>query len=150
MLAVAEHAGDVAEGAAGGDLDPVTSFFHGTGLSGEGLVAVGGMTPAGGWDISKPEPKSGGCVQLATRLKSTVPPENSAPAKSTVSPENSAREKLTVPPENSAAWKKTIPPEVSAPVNVGLSPVNLEWEKWTSAPENLALVKLTVSLENSA
>ena len=27
VLAVAEHAGDVAEGAAVGDLDPVTSFF---------------------------------------------------------------------------------------------------------------------------
>src|SRR5579859_3059273 len=103
-----------------------------------GLVAVGGMTPAGGWDISKPEPKSGGCVQLVTRLKSTVPPENSAPAKSTGPLENSAREKLTVPPENSAAWKKTRPPEVSAPVNSGLSPVNLERKNWTSAPENSA------------
>jgi len=80
------------------------------------------MTPAGGWDISKPGPKSGGCVQLATRLKSTVPPENPAPAKP------------TVPPENSAAWKKTIPPEVPAPVTSGLSPVNLEPGRPAASP----------------
>src|SRR5215472_8311855 len=115
----------------------VTRSFHGTGLSGEGLVAGGSMTPAGGWDISNPEPKPGGCFQLATRLKSTVPPENSAPAKPTVPPGNSASEKLTVPPENPVAGKKTVPPEVPAPVTVGPSPVNLEWAKSTSAPENL-------------
>jgi len=66
------------------------------------------MTPVGGWDISKPEPKSGGCVQLATRLKSTVPPENSAPARPTVPPGNSASAKSTVPLENSAPAKSTI------------------------------------------
>ena len=68
------------------------------------------MTPAGGWDISKAEPKSGGRVQLATRLKSTVPPANSAPAKPTVPPENSAPAKSTVSLENSAREKLTVPP----------------------------------------
>src|SRR5215831_19495054 len=75
--------------------DGLPASFHGTGLSGEGLVAAGSMTPAGGWDISNPEPKSGGCAQLATRLKSTVPPENPAPPKPTVPPENSAPPKLS-------------------------------------------------------
>src|SRR5215475_8595048 len=103
------------------EYDGLPVLFHGTGLSGEGLVAVGSMTPAGGWDISKPEPKPGGCVQLSTRLKSTVPPENSAPAK------------LIVSPENQTAWKKTVPPEGPAPVSLGLSPVNSAPAKSTSA-----------------
>src|SRR5215471_3938639 len=82
--------------------------FHGTGLSGEGLVAGGSMTPAGGWDISNPEPKSGGCVQLATRLKSTVPPENPAPAKLTVPLENLAP--LKSPPSKTARVKSKFRP----------------------------------------
>src|SRR5215471_13059277 len=94
--------------------------FHGTGLSGEGLGAVGSMTPAGGWDISKPEPKSGGCVQLATRLKPTAAPENSASAKPTVPPGNSASAKSTVPPENWAPLKS--PPSKTAPAKSKFRP----------------------------
>src|SRR5262249_51081911 len=85
---------------------PVFSRYRGYRV--KGLVSAGSMTPAGGWDISNPEPKSGGCVQLATRLKSTAAPENPAPAKLTVPPENPAPVKSTVPPENPAPVKSTI------------------------------------------
>src|SRR5215831_16015548 len=115
---------------------PVFSRYRGYRV--KGLVSAGSMTPAGGWDISNPEPKSGGCVQLAARLKSTVAPENPAPVKP------------TGPPENSVPWKKTVSPEVPAPVNGGLAPVNVEPKKWTAAPENWAPVKLTVPPENPA
>jgi hypothetical protein len=69
------------------------------------------MTPAGGWDISKPGPKSGRCLQLVTRWKSTVPPRNLAPLKLTVPPENTTQVKSTVPAENSAPLKLTVAPE---------------------------------------
>src|SRR5215813_13486521 len=85
---------------------PVFSRYRGYRV--KGLVSAGSMTPAGGWDISNPEPKSGGCVQLATRLKSTAAPENPAPAKLTVPPGNSASAKSTVPPENLAPVKSTV------------------------------------------
>jgi hypothetical protein len=56
---------------------------------------------------------SGGNNQSWGSLKSTVPPENTAPSKRTVPPGNTASLKLTAPPENTAPLK--LPPSKTTP-----------------------------------
>src|SRR5690242_2987222 len=102
-------------------------------------ASLGSFTPGGGVSV---QGNAGGDDQFAARLKSTVPPENSASlsekasTKLTMLPEKLASLKSTVPPENLAPAKRTSPPENSASGKPILPPENSASMKVIAPPEN--------------